>query len=101
MSGKARAPQPVASAVHTGKEHAQAMKKAAAKEGSRRISVPFLGTIELPPPGQLAFLGGIVTLGVTGVVDWPIVAVLVTGHVLANNRHTQFLRDFGKALEQA
>ncbi|MGW9477845.1 hypothetical protein ACWGRK_06725 [Saccharomonospora azurea] len=54
--------------VHTMKEHAQAMSMAVEKS-SRRISVPFLGTLELPPSDQLAFLGGVVTLGVMGVVD--------------------------------
>lgn len=41
----------------------------AVEKSSRRISVPFLGTLELPPSDQLAFLGGVVTLGVMGVVD--------------------------------
>ncbi|MER7113377.1 hypothetical protein ACQPZU_11140 [Saccharomonospora azurea] len=85
---------------HTGGDNAQAVRTAA-KRSSCRINVPFLGTLELPPSDQLAFLGGVVTLGAVGVVDWPVVAVLVTGHVLAHNRHVLFLRDFGEALERA
>ncbi len=76
------------------------MRKAA-EHSSRRVTVPFLGTLELPPTDELAYLAGVVTLGVAGVVDWPVVAVLVTGHVLAHNRHVIFLRDFGRALERA
>jgi hypothetical protein len=79
-------------------------KKAAATataQNSIHLDVPGIAHIELPPAEQLAFLGGIATLLVLEIIEWPVAAVLAVGHVLAHNRHHALLRDFGEALDEA
>jgi hypothetical protein len=93
-------PEPVAPATCDGRPAARAAVMAAERNTSS-MHVPMLGRVELPPTDQLAFMGGILTLAVVGVVEWPVAIVLTTGHLLAHNRHVQLLRDFGKALEEA
>jgi hypothetical protein len=81
-----------------------AAKQAAARtleQNSIHVDVPGIGRIELPPPDQLAFIGGIATLVVLQIIEWPVAAVLAVGHVLAHNRHHALLRDFGEALDEA
>lgn len=51
------------------------------------ITLPGLGTIDLGPPEQLAYLAGI--------------TALAAGHVLADQRRSATLHAFGEALEQA
>jgi hypothetical protein len=80
------------------------MARAAAEAAERNtlhLDLPVLGRVELPPPDDLAYMGGIVTLAAVGIIEWPIAVVLTTGHLLAHNRHVRFLRDFGEALEEA
>jgi hypothetical protein len=79
-------------------------KKAAANamaQNSIHLEVPGIVHIELPPAEQLAFLGGIATLVVLQIIEWPVAAVLAVGHVLVHNRHHALLRDFGEALDEA
>ncbi|MCU1627238.1 MAG: hypothetical protein JWP64_2187 [Pseudonocardia sp.] len=65
------------------------------------IELPGIGHLHLPPLDQVAFLGGIATLALIEVIEWPVAAVLTVGHVLANNRHHALLRSFGEALDEA
>lgn len=65
------------------------------------ISLPCGLNVTLPSPEQLAFYGGIGILAALGIMEWPVAAVLVVGHVLAESRHGRMLQEFGKALEQA
>jgi hypothetical protein len=55
----------------------------------------------MPPLDQIAFMGGIATLAVIQIIEWPVAAVLTVGHILAHNRHHALLRDFGEALDEA
>ncbi|GAA1253874.1 hypothetical protein GCM10009609_16490 [Pseudonocardia aurantiaca] len=71
------------------------------EQNSLHVEVPGVGRIELPPPDQLVFLGGIATLVVLQIIEWPVAAVLAVGHVLAHNRHHALLRGFGEALDEA
>ena len=73
----------------------------ASAQNSIRMDVPGIGHLHLPPPDQLAFLGGIATLAVLQLIEWPVAAVLTVGHILAHNRHHAVLRDFGEALDKA
>jgi hypothetical protein len=57
--------------------------------------------VHMPPLDQIAFMGGIATLAVIGIIEWPVAAVLTVGHILAHNRHHALLRDFGEALDEA
>lgn len=70
-------------------------------ENSTHLSLPGIGQLRLPPPDQLAFLGGIAALAVMGMVEWPVAAVLTVGHLLAHNRHHELLSEFGEALDEA
>jgi hypothetical protein len=60
-----------------------------------------LGTVRLPEPERLAYYGGLAALAVFGILDWPVAIALGIGHVLAAQRHHQFLQDFGEALAEA
>ncbi|MFJ8634856.1 hypothetical protein [Streptomyces sp. NPDC093568] len=57
--------------------------------------------IQLPPPDQLAFLGGVGVLAALEIIEWPVALVLGVGHQLAHSRHGRMLREFGEALEEA
>ncbi|MFP5346294.1 MAG: hypothetical protein ACLGIA_04625 [Actinomycetes bacterium] len=79
-------------------------RRAAQKATDRntvRVQVPVVGTIELPPTNELAFLGGVGLLAVVGALEWPIAGVLAAGHLLAASRRNKVLHDFGEALEEA
>ena len=79
-------------------------RQAAAKATERnsvRVAVPVIGTVTLPPPEQLAFVGGIAVLTAVEVIEWPVAVALVAGHVLIARSHNKVVRDFGEALEEA
>lgn len=66
-----------------------------------KVALPGLGDMHLPPPQQLAWLGGLATLAVVGILEWPVAAAIGIGHLLSQQHHVQVLRDFGEALEEA
>lgn len=79
-------------------------RRAASKAAHRNalhVTVPVLGPVALPPPEQLAYLGGLGTLAVVGLLEWPVAAVLGVGHLLAADRNNKIMADFGEALEEA
>jgi hypothetical protein len=79
-------------------------RRAAKQVGERsvtRLEVPVLGSVALPSRDQLVFFGGLGALVVVGMIEWPVAAVVGTGHLLAAKRNNRALRDFGEALEQA
>jgi len=45
------------------------------------INVPGLGTIDLGPPDQLAYLAGIATLAALEIIEWPLACIIAAGHV--------------------
>lgn len=65
------------------------------------VSLPLLGDLHLPPPQQLAWYGGVVTLAAVGILEWPVAVAVCAGHLLSQQHHVQVLRDFGQALEEA
>jgi hypothetical protein len=65
------------------------------------VVLPALGTLRLPPPDTLAWLGGVATLAVLGLIEWPVAAAIGAGHLLAHQNHLRLLHDFGEALEEA
>lgn len=73
----------------------------AIEQNTVRVVVPALGTLRLPPPETLAWLGGLATLAAVGLIEWPVAAALAAGHVLAQQHHVKMLQDFGEALEEA
>jgi len=81
--------------------HGRRAAQHATDRNSVRLTVPLIGTVDLPPTEELAYIGGVGVLAVAGVLEWPIAAVLAVGHLFANSRHNKTMRDFGEALEQA
>jgi len=65
------------------------------------VTLPGLGTIDLGPPDQLAYLAGIATLAALEIIEWPLACLIAAGHVLADQRRSATLHAFGEALEQA
>lgn len=65
------------------------------------VPVPGLGVLTLPSPQSMAFYGGLAALGVAGIVEWPVAAVLALGHLLAEDHHHRLLSSFGEALAEA
>jgi hypothetical protein len=70
-------------------------------QNSIHVEVPGMGHLHLPPLDEIAFLGGIATLALIQIIEWPVAAALTVGHILAHNRHHALLRDFGEALDRA
>jgi hypothetical protein len=73
----------------------------ATDRNSFHVDLPLVGSVALPPPDQLAYLGGITTLVAVGILEWTIAALLGAGHLLASTRNSKILADFGEALEEA
>lgn len=69
--------------------------------GAIKIPVPVLGSVELPPPDHLAWYVGLGALAAVEIIEWPIAVLLATGKILADNRHSRVLEEFGDALDQA
>ena len=66
-----------------------------------RLHVPRLGGLTLSSPQSLAFYAGLAAVGVAGIFDWPVLAVLGVGHLLAEDHHHRLLESFGEALAEA
>ena len=73
----------------------------ATQQGGLAVTLPGLGRINLGTPEQLAYVAGITALAAFELIEWPIVVVLATGHVLAEQRRTKTLHAFGEVLEEA
>jgi hypothetical protein len=73
----------------------------AAAQNSIVVQVPGIAQLHLPPLDQIGFLGGIATLALIQIIEWPVAVALTVGHILAHNRHHALLRDFGEALDRA
>jgi hypothetical protein len=81
--------------------HAVAAAEQAVRRNSVHIDLPLIGRLQLPPPDEVAFLGGVAVLVLIGIVEWPVGVALGIGHALATNRHNRAMRAFGEALEEA
>lgn len=86
---------------HSGSRRGHRAAKAATAKNTLRVELPVLGSVALPPPEQLAYVGGIAALAALEIIEWPIGLVLATGHLLAATRGNKTLRDFGDALQEA
>ncbi|WP_250285529.1 MULTISPECIES: hypothetical protein [unclassified Frankia] len=56
---------------------------------------------ELLPSEQLGYFAGLVALGLLGIIEWPVAAVVAVGHTIAYRSHRQGLRNLGAALQEA
>ena len=86
-----------AEARHDGRKAAEE----ATGKNSVRVAVPVIGTVTLPPPDQLAFVGGIAVLTALELIEWPVAVALAAGHFLAARSHNKIVQDFGEALQEA
>ena len=80
-------------------EHAVLAAEQAVRRNSLFLRVPVLGELTLPPPEQVAFIGGVAVLAVIGVIEWPVAALLAIGHGLATQAHRKMVRALGEVLE--
>ncbi|MCV7257736.1 hypothetical protein MSP7336_00594 [Mycobacterium shimoidei] len=65
------------------------------------VNLPVVGKMQVPPPEQLAYYGGLAALAVFDLIDWPVALVIAAGHILASNQHSRALEELGEALEEA
>lgn len=65
------------------------------------VTLPVVGSVQLPRPDQVAYYAGIGALVALEVIEWPIALVLGVGHVLMTQQHNRTIHEFGEALEDA
>lgn len=80
--------------------HAHDAARRAGRRDTVSLPVPLLGTVHLSRP-QLAYVAGIAVLAAAELVSWPVGLALGLGHLLAADRDSSTLEDFGEALEEA
>jgi hypothetical protein len=92
-------PTPFPTTLH--RLRARRAAQEATEKNATRVTVPLFGTVTLPPPEQLAYVGGITALVAFEVIEWPVGLALAAGHVLASCSDNKIIQDFGQALESA
>jgi hypothetical protein len=68
---------------------------------SRRVHLPMLGEVAVPPPDKVAYYAGLGVLAALQVIEWPIAVVITAGHLLADQHFSGLVRGVGDALENA
>ncbi|MDG4806944.1 hypothetical protein O7634_09290 [Micromonospora sp. WMMD1120] len=68
---------------------------------SRRVDLPMLGEVAVPPPDKVAYYAGLGVLAALQVIEWPIALVITAGHLLADQHFSGLVRGVGEALENA
>lgn len=68
---------------------------------SRRVDVPMLGEVAVPPPDKIAYYGGLGVLAALQVIEWPLALVITAGHVLADQHMSRLVKGLGEALQSA
>ena len=63
------------------------------------VTLPFVHAKVLPE--QLAYFAALGVLGAVELVEWPLVAVLVAGHVIATRAHRQIVRQMATGIDEA
>lgn len=79
----------------------KATKDSLERQSSMSIAIPILGQIHLPPVQDLAWYAGLGLLGASGLVDWPILGVVMTGKILSEIKGNKVVSNFGSSLEEA
>ena len=52
-------------------------------------------------PEQLTYFAALGVLGAVELVEWPLVAVLITGHVIATRAHRRIVREMAAGVDEA
>ncbi|MFI7435325.1 hypothetical protein [Micromonospora haikouensis] len=68
---------------------------------SRRVEVPMLGEVAVPPPDKVAYYAGLGVLAALQVIEWPLALVITAGHLLADQHLSGLAKGVGEALESA
>ncbi|MFV2104262.1 hypothetical protein [Micromonospora sp. LOL_024] len=68
---------------------------------TRRVDVPWLGEVAVPPPDKLAYYAGLGVLTALQVIEWPLALVITAGHLLADQHLSGLAKGVGEALETA
>ncbi|MEV4117431.1 hypothetical protein [Micromonospora sp. NPDC049645] len=68
---------------------------------SRRVELPMLGEVAVPPPDKVAYYAGLGMLAALQVIEWPIAVVITAGHLLADQHFSGLVRGVGESLENA
>jgi hypothetical protein len=74
---------------------------ATATHNLRRVHLPGVGEVTLPPPERVAYYAGVGTLAAFGLIDWPVALVITAGHLLADQNMFARIRGLGEAAESA
>ena len=67
----------------------------------RRVHVPVVGEVMIPPPDRVAYYAGVGVMAALGLIEWPLALVVAAGHVLADQQVFSRLRGLGEAAESA
>ncbi|WP_413231991.1 hypothetical protein OG271_11665 [Micromonospora rifamycinica] len=68
---------------------------------TRRVEVPMLGEVAVPPPDKIAYYAGLGVLAALQVIEWPLALVITAGHLLADQHLSGLVKGIGEALESA
>ncbi|MGV9210457.1 hypothetical protein ACTFTM_01185 [Micromonospora sp. RB23] len=68
---------------------------------SRRVELPMLGEVAVPPPDKIAYYAGLGVLAALQVIEWPLALVITAGHVLADQHFSGLVRGLGEAIQEA
>ncbi|MEH1055115.1 hypothetical protein V6U89_07875 [Micromonospora sp. CPCC 206171] len=68
---------------------------------TRRVQVPMMGEVAVPPPDKLAYYAGLGVLAALQVIEWPLALVVTAGHVLADQHMSGLVKGLGEALQSA
>jgi len=63
------------------------------------LMVPYLGTVRLPPPDQLAYYTAVAALLALEVIEWPLALLAAAGHALTQ-QHSRTREEFGSASQE-
>jgi hypothetical protein len=80
--------------------------QATASRSSSKPQQP-AGTVTLPlvnarvTPEHLAYFGALGVLAALELIEWPMVAVLVAGNVIATRAHRQVVREIAAGVDEA
>ncbi|WP_428962778.1 hypothetical protein [Micromonospora fluostatini] len=67
----------------------------------RRVEIPMVGEVAVPPPDKVAYYAGLGVLAAVGVIEWPLALVITAGHLLADQHLSGLAKGIGEALENA
>lgn len=68
---------------------------------NRRVQVPLLGELAVPPADKIAYYGGLGLLAALQIIEWPVALMITAGHLLADQHLSGLVNGIGKALETA